>query len=68
LFNILYSDNDATDQRRQWIVNHLYSLLKDSRIDRQESWLRLILDLFLIYGFYTANDSFVDGNLRDNKV
>jgi hypothetical protein len=69
LFNILNSDdNDATDKQRQFIVDHLYSLLKDSRINRQESWLRLVLDLFLIYGFYTTNDSFVDANPRNNKV
>ncbi|RIA87347.1 DNA polymerase phi-domain-containing protein [Glomus cerebriforme] len=64
----LSSDHDAIDRRRQWIVNYLYSLLKDSRINRQVGWLRLVLDLFLIYGFYTAKDSFIDDKPKSNKV
>ncbi|CAI2194174.1 11111_t:CDS:10, partial [Funneliformis geosporum] len=64
----LLSDNDVTIQRRQWIINHLYSLLKNPHINRHEGWLSLVLDLFLIYGFYTAKDSLLDDFSKDNKA
>lgn len=64
----IYSDSDMTEQRRQWIINYLYSLLKDSRINRQEGWLRLVLELFLIYGFYIARDTLIKDKPINNKV
>ncbi|CAG8624053.1 1810_t:CDS:10 [Funneliformis mosseae] len=64
----LSSDNEATIQRRQWIIDHLYSLLKNPHINRHEGWLNLVLDLFLIYGFYTAKDSFLNEISKDKKI
>ena len=64
----IYSDSDTTEQQRQWIINYLYSLLKDSRINRQEGWLCLVLELFLIYGFYIAKDTFTNDKPKNNKV
>ncbi|PKK70866.1 hypothetical protein RhiirC2_849581 [Rhizophagus irregularis] len=64
----LSGDSDTTEQQRQWIINYLYSLLKDSRINRQEGWLCLVLELFLIYGFYIAKDTFINDKPKNNKV
>ncbi|CAG8714326.1 195_t:CDS:10, partial [Acaulospora morrowiae] len=51
------SDVDTMEDRRQWIINYMYLILKDTQMGRDESWMKFILDMFLLYGFFTSKKS-----------
>ncbi|CAG8765375.1 13519_t:CDS:10, partial [Racocetra persica] len=53
---IQLSENRSIEQHRQWIVNHLYTFLKDSHVKCHEGFSKSILDFFTIHGFFVSKD------------
>ncbi|CAG8653499.1 3002_t:CDS:2, partial [Scutellospora calospora] len=49
-------EDRSVEQHRQWIINHVYALLKDYHVKRYEGFLRSILDFLIMYGFFTSKD------------
>ncbi|CAG8566996.1 11388_t:CDS:10 [Diversispora eburnea] len=55
-----YTDSSEIERQRQWIIEHMYSILKDSQINRSEGWMKFIFDLFMTYGFFTPKENHKD--------
>ncbi|RHZ71883.1 hypothetical protein Glove_251g52 [Diversispora epigaea] len=55
-----YTDFSEIEHQRHWIIEHIYSILKDSEINRSEGWMKFIFDLFMTYGFFTPKENHKD--------
>ncbi|CAG8545688.1 9276_t:CDS:10, partial [Acaulospora colombiana] len=58
------SGTDTIEDCRQWIINFVYSILKDAQMKRRESWMIIVFNMFIMYGFFTAK---VDGEKKISK-
>ncbi|KAF0466643.1 DNA-directed DNA polymerase [Gigaspora margarita] len=50
------SENRSIEQHRQWIMNHVYTLLKDHHVKRHEGFLKSVLDFYTMYGFFISKE------------
>ncbi|CAG8738308.1 9314_t:CDS:2, partial [Cetraspora pellucida] len=58
----------SIEQHRQWIINHVYTLLKDSHVKHHEGFLKSILDFFTMYGFFISKDLDVTKDKKNLEV
>ncbi|KAG0239379.1 DNA polymerase phi-domain-containing protein [Mortierella sp. GBAus27b] len=40
------------DMSRQWSVDQMFALFRNSKVPREEGWIKAILEFFLVHGFF----------------